>query len=79
MSAAVEGELSEIYRRFIFRSDSGGQIACVPSKPQPWTLTFEPQTGLWHRGGVGPGPLLGAVEGTTSEVALAGTVRLKKT
>jgi len=80
VTAGLEGQLSQIYRRFIFRSDASGQIACVASKPQAWTLTFQPQTGLFATGAATAQVFLtGSIEGTTSEVTLSGTVRLKKT
>jgi len=76
--AQIQGELSQIYLRFIFRSFSAGQITCAPKAPLPWTLTFQPDTGLFAKGAAtAQVTLSGSVEGTTSQVPLAGRVRLK--
>jgi hypothetical protein len=78
--ANIEGELSQIYERFIFRSDSSGSITCSPkTSPTRWSLTFQPETGLFANGPASvQATISGSVEGTTSQVSLAGPVQLKQ-
>ena len=73
--AFMNGELRQIYHRFIFSNYFFTTVLCTSSRN--WSIQVQPGNGLFSKGGVSADvSLYGNVGGTFSSVALSGTITL---
>jgi hypothetical protein len=72
----VNGQLSQIYHRFVFTSYFYANVLCTGSGT--WSVVVQPQNGLFGRGSASiSGYASGYVGGTGSQVQLSGNVILQ--
>jgi hypothetical protein len=73
---SVQGQVSQIYHRFVFSSFFSANVLCTSSGT--WSAVVNPQNGLFSQGTMSVSAnAYGSVGGTSSQVALTGSVALK--
>jgi hypothetical protein len=73
---SVNGELSQVYHRFIFSSYFFFSVLCTSSNT--WTAVVQPTNGLFGKGAASvDATAFGSVGGTSSQVNLSGPVTLQ--
>ena len=74
--ASINGELRQIYHRFVFSNYFFTTVLCTSSSN--WSVLVQPGNGLFGRGSASADvSVYGNVGGTSSQVALSGTVTLR--